>query len=223
MPRYEWLSYPLGMTDPRPPAIPPPDLSELYTVARDGASVHILRVASHTGTHVDSPCHVVDGGVPITDFAPEELIFSQPEVIDLRLSDAAIVMPDDLLPFAAALRRADLALFRFGYGPVRRDEPQRFSRNCPGFGVESARWLRENAPQLRALGLDVPSVATIAELERTMPAHNVLLYGPGRRFLIIEEMNLDQNLNGLVEVRVNPWRVLGMDSGPCSVVGVFRE
>ena len=93
----------------------------------------------------------------------------------------------------------------------------------PGFGVESARWLRQTCPNLRAMGLDVPSVAVIAYLESTMPAHNELLAGEGRRFLIIEEMNLDQDLTELVEVRLNPWLVQGMDSGPCSIVGVLAS
>jgi len=48
MQRYVWLSYPLAIDGPRPPAIPAPELSALYTVARDGASVQILRVANHT-------------------------------------------------------------------------------------------------------------------------------------------------------------------------------
>lgn len=223
MTRYLWLSYPLAIDGPRPPAIPAPELTELYTVARDGARVQILRVANHTGTHLDSPCHVVEGGVPITDFRPEELIFTRPAVIDLRVADAAVVMPADLEPHAGTLQAADLALFRFGCGPVRRNDPQRFSKCCPGFGVESARWLRQACPQLRPMGMDCPSVAVIACLERTMSAHNELLDGPGRRFLIVEEMDLDHDLAGLVEVRIQPWLVAGMDSGPCSIVGVLAE
>ena len=211
----------MALDGPRPPAIPAPELTDLYTVAKDGASVQILRVANHTGTHVDSPCHVVEGAVRITDFRPEELIFTRPAVIDLRLPDATVVMPSHLEPFAERLQQADMALFRFGYGEVRRTDPKRFSTRCPGFGVESARWLRQTCPQLRAMGLDVPSVAVIACLESTMPAHNELLAGDGRRFFIIEEMNLDQDLSGLVEVRLNPWLVQGMDSGPCSIVGVL--
>ena len=144
-------------------------------------------------------------------------------MIDLRLPDATVVMPSDLEPFIERLQQADLALFRFGYGEVRRTDPQRFSTRCPGFGVESARWLRQTCPQLRAMGLDVPSVAVIAHLESTMSAHNELLAGDGRRFLIVEEMNLDQDLSGLVEVRINPWLVQGMDSGPCSIVGVLAS
>ncbi len=216
-----WLSYPLNVQDPRPPAIPAPELTPLYTVAADGANVQILRVASHTGTHVDAPRHVIDTGLQLTDFAPEEFIFTRPSVIDLSLPDAVVVGPEHLEPHTAKLDSADLVLFRFGYGPVRRNEPERYSTRCPGFGVPGGRWLRERCPTLRAIGMDVPSVACIPYLEETMACHNELLGGEGRRFLIIEDMNLEQDLSRLREVRMNPWIVQGMDSGPCSIVGIL--
>lgn len=222
MQRHIWLSYPLDVNAPRPPAIPQPELSDFYTVERDGASVQILKLASHTGTHVDSPCHVVADAVRITDFGPEELIFTRPVVIDITMRDAETVQPEHLGVHQSTLASADLALFRFGYGPVRATDPSRFSAQCPGFGVASARWIRDNCPDLRAMGMDVPSVATIAHLEQTMSCHNVLLEGDGRRFLIIEEMNLAYDLTGLREVRVNPWLVNGMDSGPCTINGVLE-
>lgn len=223
MSKYLQLSHPLSLGDPRPPAIPAPELTDLYTVAADGANVQILRLASHTGTHLDSPRHVIDDGVRITEYVPEELIFTRIEVVDLSLADAENVQPGHLEPHSSRLQRADLALFRFGYGDVRRQEPERFSTRCPGFCVESARWLRATCPQLRAMGLDVPSVSTIAHLEETMAAHNELLSGAGRRFLIIEDMKLDEDLRDVTEVRVSPWLVLGMDSGPCTVLGIRRQ
>ncbi len=221
MAAYIYLSHPLGLTDPRPPAIPAPELAPLSTVAKDGASVHVLKVASHTGTHVDAPCHVVEDGLPIGAFAPEELIFTRPLVVDLRAEDDEVVQPAHLSPHERTLRQGDLVLLRFGYGRVRREDPQRFSRHSPGLGVEAARWLRQQCPGLRALGMDVPSLACIAHLEQTMSAHNELLAGAGRRFLVIEDMDLDRDLTGLREVRINPWLVTGMDSAPCSVVGVL--
>ncbi len=63
----------------------------------------------------------------------------------------------------------------------------------------------------------------IAHLESTMLAHDELLSGTGRRFLIIEEMDLDQDLRRLVEVLVRPWLVRGMDSGPCSIIGILAS
>jgi kynurenine formamidase len=221
MSRYVWLSFPLDVNGPRPPAIPAPELTPLYTVAADGASVQTLRVASHTGTHLDTPCHVVEGGVQIGEFAPEELIFGRPVVIDLCLGDAEVVRPEHLEPHLATLQKADFALFRFGYGAVRRADKARFSQRCPGFGLESAGWLRRECPELRAMGMDVPSLACIACLDETMKAHNILLEGEGRRFLVIEEMDLEKDLAGLREVRVSPWLVKDMDSGPCTVVGVI--
>jgi arylformamidase len=222
MPKYVYLSFPLSLTDPRPPAIPAPELAPLYTIAKDGAGVHTLKVASHTGTHVDAPCHVIEGGVPITAFAPEELIFTRPVVVELRAGDDEVVLPELFQPHAPALQHADLALLRFGYGAVRRTEPLRFSQHCPGLGVEAARWLRLNFPNLRALGMDVPSLACIAHLDQTMAAHNELLGGAGCRFLVIEDMDLNHDLNGLDEVRLCPWLVQGMDSSPCNIVGVYR-
>jgi len=220
--RYIWLSYPLAIDGPRPPAIPAPELSELFTVTKDGASVHTLKVASHTGTHLDTPCHVIEGGVRITEYCPEELMFTRPVIIDLDLKDTEIVRPEHLEPHAEVFEGADIALFRFGYGDVRRKDPDRFSSQCPGFGIKAAGWIRETCPQLKAMGMDVPSVATIAHIDETMQAHNVLFEGQGRRFLIIEEMKLNDDLAGLHEVRIYPWLVLGMDSGPCTIVGVLE-
>lgn len=222
MARYIWLSHVLSVDDPRPPAIPAPELEPFMTVKEHGAAVQVLRTANHIGTHVDSPCHVVEGGVRITDFEPGEFIFTKPAVVDLDLADEQVVQPEHLEPHEERLAGADIALFRFGYDEVRRSDPARYSASSPGFGLESAQWLRDRCPGLCAMGMDVPSLATIASLENTMRAHNVLLEGEERRFLVVEEMVLDEDLSGLNEVRLNPWLVNGMDSGPCSVVGVVR-
>jgi kynurenine formamidase len=134
-----------------------------------------------------------------------------------------IVQPEHLKNHKVSLTTADIALFRFGYGPVRSSEPERYSLRSPGFGLDSAKWLRKHCSNLKAIGMDVPSLACISNLDDTMEAHNELLSGKGRRFLIIEDMNLDYDLNGLVEVRVCPWLVEGMDSSPCSVVGKIKK
>lgn len=221
MSRYVWLSFPLGMSDPRPPAIPAPELLPFMSIEKNGANVQILKTANHTGTHVDAPRHVIEDGLCITDFESGEFMFTRPVLVDLKLSDGEVVMPKHLVPWKDVLHGADLALFRFGYESLRWTDPERFSTRCPGFGIESARWLRESCPDLRAVGMDVPSLACIADLDNTMASHNELLSGEGRRFLVIEEMHLDQDLCGLTEVRLCPWLVRGMDSGPCSVVGVI--
>jgi kynurenine formamidase len=70
--------------------------------------------------------------------------------------------------------------------------------------------------------MDVPSLSCIDYLEETMAAHHSLLGGEGRRFIIIEDMNLEQDLTGLVKVIVAPLLVDGNDGGPVNVIGELR-
>jgi kynurenine formamidase len=213
------LSYPLHPGDPLPPAIPAPRLEPFLTLEHDGARVYRLEVANHSGTHVDAPAHVIADGLRIEEFRPDELLFSRPVLVDVQTPDEGLLEPADLNPHAAAMGGADLLLLRFGYGAVRAGDPARYSRHCPGLSVAAADYLRETCPDLRALGMDVPSIACIAQLERTMPAHHALLGGTGRRFLIIEDMRLDADLPPLRAVFLAPWLVAGMDSAPCAVYG----
>ena len=221
--RLIFLGYPLQVDTPTPPAIPAIELAPLLSLDKgDDANVTIIRAASHTGTHVDAPSHVEPQGITISDFRPDELIFQHPVVVDLTLADCQVVQPGDLEPFLAEMKRADLLLFRFGYGEIRQADPARYSSQCPGFGVESAQFIRDHLPGLRAIGMDVPSLACIAELDRTMAAHNVLLGGQGRRFLVIEDMKLDEDLSTLEEVILAPWWIRGLDGGPCLVIGKIK-
>jgi kynurenine formamidase len=178
-----------------------------------------VKVVTHTGTHVDAPRHVAPRGLALSDFLPGELVFERPVVFDLPLADDVLVMPSHLESLARQHSDADLVMFRFGYGAVRASDPKRFSSHCPGFGVESAEFLLQKFPRMRALGMDVPSLSCIRFLDRTMRAHNVLLEGEGRRFLVIEDMNLDQDLDGLAAVILAPLWIKGADGGPATILG----
>ena len=88
----------------------------------------------------------------------------------------------------------------------------------PGFSAAGARFLRDNFPGLRGLGLDTLSLACMAQLEEGLEAHRVLLGGPGRRFLILEDVDLAPELSHLRQVMVVPWQVRDWDSGPCTIL-----
>lgn len=217
------LSHPVRVDDPLPPSIPPPVLVRHSSVADgDDANVYIITIANHSGTHVDAPRHVIDNGISITEFEPYEFLFERPIVIDVPLSDSTIVAADDLARHFDAIQHADLLLIRFGYGPIRATDSRRYSTQCPGFGIDSACYLRANFPDLRAIGIDVPSFSCIAYLKQTMRAHNIVFAGDGRRFMIVEDMNLNQDLTGLKQVWIAPLLVDGIDSAPCVVFGVIE-
>ena len=220
--KYVFLGFPLSPDAPSPPAIPPVQLKPFLTLEKDSANVTMLQFTSHTGTHLDTPGHVEKDGLRLTDFDASDFVFHSPLVIDLPMTDAQVVQPEDLLPFVDRAQEVDLLMFRFGYGIVRRMDPKRYSLKSPGFGVESAQFLLDYFPKLRALGMDVPSLSCIETLEQTFPAHNILLKGVGRKFLVIEDMNLEQELSGLAQVFVAPLLVEKIDGNPATIIGVIR-
>jgi kynurenine formamidase len=219
--KYLFLGFPLTPDSPSPPAIPPIKLSPFLTIEKDEANVTMMELTSHTGTHLDTPGHVIQDGLLLTDFGAEDFVFSHPFIADLPLGDTVVVQPEHLEPFAGQGKDADLLLFRFGYGPVRRSDPERFSKKSPGFGVESAQYLRTHFPKMRALGMDVPSLSCIEHLDVTFRAHHALLGGPGRKFLVIEDMNLEEDLSELTEVVVAPLLVERIDGCPCTILGIL--
>lgn len=220
---YVFLSHPLSMDTPTPPAIPKPRLSPFMSLEKgDEANVTKLTFMTHTGTHVDVPRHVARDGLSLSDLRADELVFDHPVLLDLCLPDDTLVMPSHLEALAWPALDADLVIFRFGYGRVRASDPARYSSHCPGFGVESARFLIDSFPRMRALGMDVPSLSCIACLERSFRAHNVLLEGKGRRFLVIEDMKLDEDLGGLETVIIAPLWISGADGGPATILGRFK-
>jgi arylformamidase len=220
---YVFLSHPLSMQTPTPPAIPRMELTPFLSLEKgDEANVTLVKVMTHTGTHVDVPRHVVRDGIALSDFQPAELVFDHPVLFDLPLGDDTLVMPSHLHSLVGRSPDADLVLFRFGYATVRASDPLRYASRCPGFGVESAHFLMEAFPAMRALGMDVPSLSCIKFLDRTMRAHNVLLEGLGRRFLVIEDMKLDQDLDGLETVIIAPLWISGADGGPATILGRFH-
>lgn len=222
--KYLRLSYDLTLDGPLPPGIPSPHLEQISDIARgDVSNVFVLTLTNHSGTHVDAPRHFIVDGLPIGDFEPAEFVFARPVVCDVSLGDAEMVQPAHLAPHAGRIATADLLLIRTGYAARRRDDPERYRTVSPGFSAAGARYLRDRFPALRGVGLDTVSLACIAHVAEGIEAHRILLGGPGRRFLIIEDMNLEHDLTTLRQVIVLPLLVKGWDSGPCTILGLIES
>lgn len=214
-----WLSYPMSRTAPRPPAIPEPKLTEFMSIRETGANVMFLQVYNHTGSHLDTSGHVFENGVSICDFKPQDLIYHNVHVVDLtHLADDTIVTPDHMKPFIDAGCSADALIVKFGVEEWRKNDPDRFSNHCPGFCKETAAYIHEKMPKLRLIGTDVPSIACIPHLDETMDAHNAFFaHAKLERFIIIEEMKLNEDLTNIRRMIVSPWLFEGMNSGPCVI------
>lgn len=223
--KYKWLSYPLSVTAPRPPAIPAPSITEFMSIEETGANVQFLQCYNHTGTHLDTAAHVIEGGISIAQFTPSDLIYDSIMVIDLSgTPDDTVITSENLADFLLEGSEAEALIVKFGVEGWRRNDPKRFSNHCPGFCPEAAKYIHSKMPKLRMIGTDVPSIACINSLDETMTAHNeFFLLASLEKFIIIEEMKLDSSLSDIRRMIVSPWLAEDMNSGPCVIWAENQE
>jgi arylformamidase len=221
---YVELSHRLTEDAPLPPGVPRMQVLQHYSIARgDVSNLFVLQLSNHSGTHIDAPWHFIASGLRICDFRLEEFVFERPLCLDLAVGDGQLLEPAHFEPHAEALSQADLLLVRTGYTRVRRESPDRYSLQSPGMSVHGASYLADQFPRLRAIGLDTISLAAMQHLEEGLEAHRILFRGDGRRFLIIEDMNLDYDLSQLRRVIALPLFIEGVDSSFCTVMGITGQ
>lgn len=183
------------------PGDPPIAIEPALTLQADGVAVARLHLSTHSGTHVDAPCHTVSGGRTVADIAPDELI------------GPARVLPVDL-PGGGEIGIADLgelparlpAIVLIATGWDRRFGTARY-REHPALAVEAAELLWERG--MRVLGVDCFSPDPIDS--EIFPVHALVL---GRDGLIVENLRGLTELPVECEVGIHPLKVGPLDGAP---------
>jgi len=186
----------------------------------DSSNVYEFTLQNHWGTHIDAPAHFFKNGKRIADYPTDFWIFSNPEVIEVRLNPREILMLNE--SFNNIKNKVDLLLIKSGWYAFR-DEDIYVYEN-PGIHPEVGFYLRERFPNLKAVGIDWISISSYVDRELGREAHRAFLNPDGinNPVLIIEDMNLSKDLNRLSAVWAFPLIIDEIDSAPCTVVGVLE-
>lgn len=195
--------------------LPAVEIRRLTDISAGGhVNSSLFQFASHAGTHLDAPLHVLDGGRPISDY-PLEAFAGQGCCVSVEKSGPDGISPDDLEHCTQHLLRAgDILLLSVGW--------DRFFDNDvyflhPYLTPEAAEWLIEAKVKMvgiDALGVDMPSPMRPAG------------YGvPVHKLLLSHDVLIAENLRGLPEVagrRLNilahPLNMEGADGAPARII-----
>lgn len=183
----------------------------------DSCNTYRIGLENHLGTHVDGPAHFFTGAQELFEYAAEYWIFHNPLVVKMPLEPEQIVQVEDLQPYL--VDSADLLLLNSGWSYMRGEEL--YSERNPGIAPEVGQWLRENYPNIRAIGFDFVSLASFAHRELGREAHRAFLdpEGTSAPVMIFEDMDLSRLEGTLCQVVAAPWRIKGIDSAPCTIIG----
>ena len=215
------LSHVTKVGDPVYPGNEGPRLEQLRSIALgDSSNMWRLAFTNHIGTHVDAPNHFDAAGPTISEFGPEELAFRDVRVIEVPKSPGDVVTVEDIERHEQVLRTSEAVLIRTGMQRFRTESPEVYSGVGISLSVEAAKLIASH-PNLRAIGIDAISISSPQRREIGREAHRVLLRG--RRFLIVEDMDLQGKPERYDLLLIAPLMIEQIDSAPCTVYGIIFD
>lgn len=208
------LTQPLAVGAPHMPSQPPYRMTRLREVGKDATTVSCLSMTTHTGTHIDAPVHMVEGGRFLHDFGLQELAGPVVPLHAVAGAGSAISMAD--LRGTELVRSGDIVFVHTGWDGL-------FLTGAyydhPYLGPDVADWLVEVGCRILGidtLGPDLPAVRRPPRFD--YPVHRRLL---GEGILIVENLAAVNLLGGRRhDCLIAPLRLMDVDGSPCRVIAM---
>lgn len=196
--------------------LPPISVTRQRTIAEHGVNVTLLGCSVHSGTHVDAPCHFIEGGRDASQLSLED---ASGDAVCLDVPAAAEdEITRDRLERAARdlLRRGDIVLIHTGFGRFFTEDPERYKHH-PFLSPDAAAWLVERGARMVALDIPTPDRPEwLRPPGFDFPVHKTLL---GSGVLVAEHLaNLDRVAGRRMRVYAFPLPIRGGDGSPVRFV-----
>jgi arylformamidase len=206
------LTHLISKTMPVYPGEPHPQFKDIRTIDRDGVQVTCVLFGSHTGTHVDAPCHFIAGANGV-DKVPLDRFIGEAIVLDVSKAHATGITSADLEEHSDRIRSDDIVLLYTGtsdkWDAREGDVQTGFSYLEPS----AAAWIARH--EVKCVGIDSFSLEKFGS-KRGLAHKELLSKGIG----IIE--NLNSNLKKFADKRVFlmclPLPLEGIDAAPARAI-----
>lgn len=222
MRKYIDLTHPIheGMITAPAPWHPPVEVSQLGRHCLEGRESYKVVLGTHTGTHMDTPAHMVENGSPRIDKIPLDLHFGKAKIIRLEKGSYEKITAEDLIGSGVNIEKGDRIIVRTGW--YKTWGTQKFFREYPCFTPEAAQYLIDKG--IRLISMDTPSPDDpLDKLEPGQP--NPMHYAFLSKGIFINEYltNLDEIPVDEFEFVMLPLLVQGMDGFPVRAVAIIEE
>lgn len=167
---------------------------------QDGVRESIIRLSSHTGTHIDAPAHFLKDGSPV-DQIPCIDASGLCKVFDLSSVSSAISRTD---LESLDINEEDIVLFKTKNSLLSPTDP--FMPDFVYVDESAARYLAEK--KIKAVGIDYLGI------ERNQPNHETHTVLMEQGITIIEGLRLDQIPMGTFFLWCVPLAIIGLEAAP---------
>ena len=212
------LTHTLGEDIPVYPDTIAPEFEILNTIDKDGFAEHRIMLTSHSGTHIDAPCHILAGARSLDHFPSDKFIG---DAIVIPCNDRDEIGLEFLKTYGDQIAKVDFVLFHTGWQD--RWKTVRYFEDCPIFTREAALWL--SGCLLKGIGFDSFSSDNIESAmeanSETLPNHHIFL---SKEILLIENLaNLDKLPSGIFSFQCFPLKIENSDGSPVRALAMIFE
>jgi arylformamidase len=191
---------------------------ELYnSIEEDGFAELKMTFCTHTGTHIDAPCHILKNRKSLDQFKIDKFIG---KAIVIPCKDLKEISIEYLEPFKEKILQIEFILFYTGW--QFKWNSVSYFEDFPVLTKEAAEWLATF--RLKGIGFDTISADGIVMLEKNssvaLQNHHVLL---GKEIIIIENLNnLDKLPDSVFTFQCMPLKVENADGSPVRAFAVIE-
>jgi len=206
------LTHPIHEAMPFFPGTEPPRISEAYTIAANGFAEKGLQLLSHTGTHVDAPCHLL-AGAPTLDELGVGHFCGPGWVLDVSHVRGRSIGIADLQKDEKRIAAVDFVLFHSGWARFW-GEAEYFGA-YPVLSADAARWL--SGFKLKGVGVDMVSLDEVDSI--SLAVHRALL---AKNIVLVENLASLESLIGKEFIfSCLPLKIADADGSPVRAVAIL--
>jgi len=205
------LTHTIHSSMPVFPGTEPPIIQEANTLEKDGFAEAKITFYSHTGTHMDAPAHMVEGGLsldqyPIDHFIGDALVLN---FTDIGSEEIGV---EQLVPYEDRISKVDFVILKTGWSKYWGEDE--YFIGFPALSEDAAKWLTNF--KLKGIGIDAISIDSMKST--TFRVHQIFFQS---NIVIIENIaNLDSVINDNFIFSCMPLKTQKADGSPIRAVAI---
>lgn len=185
------------------------EVYDIASIEKDGYNEKLLRLCTHTGTHIDAPSHMINKGKTIDEFNISDFI-GIATIIDV--SNLSKVDIEDLIFYRERINNCDFIILRTGWDRYWGNDE--YLHGFPSLTEEAAKWLCSF--NIRGVGIDTISIDNFDSID--FEVHNTIL---SRGKIIIENLtNLDEVKEEEFTFVATPLKIAYGDASPVRAIAI---
>ncbi|WP_437773452.1 cyclase family protein [Arthrobacter sp. KNU40] len=148
------LSHPWGHGAPSYPGQRDVSMFRAVKHAEHGVLSWRINMSMHSGTHMNAPIHLIQGGADMSQLQPHHF-FGNGVVLDIPKSSYETITSDDLVAAGSKIRENDVVVIVTGWHRRYSDALEYFGES-PGLTKDAAQWLVSK--KVKLVAVDTPQI-----------------------------------------------------------------